>query len=948
MMVRIIYLLPPIVPFAHACGVLTHNQIVQRSSHLFSLPNSQPQYSAPQTLFSPLLNSAENFPSIQAGAFFPDWGYQCFSTDDDAEAAHWPPFLVAAVEYVTEKYGFLNRTNSVAREDKEQKHLESLIAFIFAIASHQTADATWHAIRLPTGLLDVLAGVDFDGDYNSAHSNLDIGGDLLAAARLGRLPEESRYWISNNWQVPIDDLIAIYDRMGRSISKYVMRYCCMRGLAALKSEMALGSALYGRYAAKSPMMVEEIDTYYLGGIREMAARTVGCWQGLMTWFSGGVTAEEKQNGGWEICDVFQAIKAHGGAGPQGLTGPKGSLGPREEHPHRHSILEDPTIAAWVISQMETITVSTDSFGKETYTLPQLVEPALPAKHIPIKNLNFEEPVYVATYVPYGHLGSSIAAGYFGPTPDELAFAVGAPGESEDSSRPGEGNVYIIPNGYIGGSSSQLVSNLTLSTSSNPALAPASVDQRFGSSTSSLRALNRTFLAVSAPGPLSYDPSKPPSVPFSEDTIAGRVKLFLPGKAEPEFTFTLRGAELGGIGRRQWGDKLSAAALGGEGGDENEWLIISGSRSDGERLCEGRRVVQWGEGEVTLIRLSSNDATVPITSQDIEHLDILHRRNIIPQATTTVLQLTLPDSARQDIPCNKPSIYASFGFATAFSSRSRIIWVSAPGIGSVFGYRLSPVSNTLELVVTIKEPEPEKQLLHTNFGHALATGVLEDGTEFLAVSSPNEDLDNQLQAGVVRIYTLDSQPGSGSDSAGLITPTLKTLITPEDNKNPFTKFGRVMTVDAVNKNLWISSEFAEFERGRVWGVAIGELGETPAAAAKMGFVAKLRQKVQQHVSNLGNFAGLTRLTSPTRFRGPIGSRDSNISPALTLATQQIKAKPLFEGLNTGEKFGAQILTTDQGDVLVCVPDAGVARERQEERFYGAVAVFRRKKMEAGEL
>ncbi|KAI5802381.1 hypothetical protein FPQ18DRAFT_383389 [Pyronema domesticum] len=896
---------------------LTHNQIVQRSSHLFSLPNSLPQYSAPQTLFSPLLNSPENSPSIQAGAFFPDWGYQCFSTDDDAEAAHWPPFLVAAVEYVTEKYGFLNRTTSAAREDKEQKHLESLIAFIFAIASHQTADATWHAIRLPTGLLDVLAGVDFDGDYNAAHSNLDIGGDLLAAARLGRLPEESRYWISNSWQVPIDDLIAIYGRMGRSISKYVMRYCCMRGLAALKSEMALGGALYGRYAAKSPMMVEEIDTYYLGGIREMTARTVGCWQGLMSWFSEGVAAEEKQSGGWGVCDVFQAIKARGGAGPQGPTEPNGSLGPREEHPHRHSILEDPTIAAWVISQMETITVSTDSFGKETYTLPQLVEPPLPAKHTPIKNSNFEEPTYVATYVPYGHLGSSIAAGYFGPTPDELAFAVGAPGESEDSSRPGEGNVYIIPNGFIGGFSSQLLaSNLTHTTSNNfltssLALAPASVDQRFGSSTSPLRTLNRTFLAVSAPGPLSYEPSKPPSVPFSEDTIAGRVKLFLPGKAEPEFTFTLRGAELGGAGRRQWGDKLSAAALGGEG--EGEWLIVSGSRSDGERLCDGRRFVQWGEGEVTLIRLSSGD--VSMTSQGTEKLDILHHQDVVSQATTTVLQLTLPDSAKQDIPCNKLSAYASFGAATAFSSRSKTLWVSAPGVGSVFGYSLSPSSNSLELIATIKEPEQ----LRSNFGHALATGILDDGTEWLAISAPNENQDNQIQAGALRIYTFN--PKSSSEP----TPLLKKTIVAEDNKNPFTKFGRSLAVDKVNKMLWIGSEFAELERGRVWGVAFAELfNETPSEAK--GIVEKVRQKVKQRVTGFTGFAGFDTTTTDNAME----SKEGNI-----------KAKPMFEGANQGERFGAQVLATEQGDVVIGVPDAGVGREEQEKRYYGAVAVFRRK-------
>lgn len=77
------------------------------------------------------------------------------------------------------------------------------MAFIFAVAGHQTSDATWHAIRLPTGLMAALAAVDFHGDVASAHNALDVGGEFLAAARLARLPKESRAWIESSWTVPV-------------------------------------------------------------------------------------------------------------------------------------------------------------------------------------------------------------------------------------------------------------------------------------------------------------------------------------------------------------------------------------------------------------------------------------------------------------------------------------------------------------------------------------------------------------------------------------------------------------------------------------------------------------------------------------------------------------------------------------------------------------------------
>lgn len=139
------------------------------------------------------------------------------------------------------KYGYLNET--LSRSAEEQDHLRGLIAFIFAVAGHQTADATWHAIRLPSGFLAALAGVDFGGDVARAHRVLDFGADFVLAARLARM-NGSRGWIGDEWKVPVRDLISIYKRVGRDVNAFMLRYCTMRGLAALRSELAVGPSLF--------------------------------------------------------------------------------------------------------------------------------------------------------------------------------------------------------------------------------------------------------------------------------------------------------------------------------------------------------------------------------------------------------------------------------------------------------------------------------------------------------------------------------------------------------------------------------------------------------------------------------------------------------------------------------------------------------------------------------
>jgi len=810
---------------------------------------------------------------------------------------------------------------------------------VFAVASHQTADATWHAIRLPTGLLAALAGIDFGGNIDDAHQTLDVGGDFIAVARLARLPEESGAWLENSWQVPVDDLVQIYERMGMEVSRWALRYCTMRGLAALRSELAVGGRFFARFAATSPMLVDEMDGYYLGGIDEMSARTVNCWANLTRWFSGGISKEDKLSAGWNLCDVFQAIRARGGAGELDS--------PVVPHHPRHHLLSDETIHAVAMREMAEVDWKTDRFGAVTFNIPGGLGQVQPRQRRSAEkySLPFDDRVYVATYVPYGHMGASISAGYFSADPDELAFAVGAPWESEDSSRPGEGNLYVVPNSFISDplardSRHALRVNSTRSkglydgVSVKARAVGSSVDQRFGTASTSLKALNRTFLAVSAPGPLTYDAGRPPSLPFHPQALAGRVELFLPGESESQFNFSRQGAELGSIGTRQWGDHLLSAALYPD--SDQEFLIVSGSSSDRERACNGRERPQFGEGEVAIIRLRYATSEDDVVSENRKSPLILAQQHSAVKSTCAtedwigvtscysprgtrsegvvadMFGLYLPESERDRIPCDHQATYARYGTSTAFTSGSKLLWISAPGRGKVFGYRFTP-DEPAQLVATIADEDFALRPQRTGFGHSLATGVLSDGREWIAVSAPNEEVDGSKQVGVVRIYLVAKDTSGGVPAIQLVHEVI-----PSDPTG-FTKFGRSLAADADNGLLWIGSEFAEEERGAVWAIEM-ENGENPTHATARGWMEWVLGKLP--------------------FKPPFRRWDAEDD-------KRTRAKVVWEGAEPGERFGATIVAVG-GDVAVGVPFAGIGEVPQEDNFFGAMAVFRRTKTTTEEL
>ncbi|EPS44071.1 hypothetical protein H072_1927 [Dactylellina haptotyla CBS 200.50] len=323
------------------CGVLTHNEILRRARSLYSIapassPNDSP-FQLHHAHISRILSQESTHPAAQAGAFFPDWGYGCFSNDVPSEAAHWPPFIVAAIRYFHKTYGplyiALSRPPSLDRHDgggdqqpaytkntlwpngtlmtdDDQSHKDNLLTFIFSVSLHASSDATWHSLKMYNGFIRMVAGLDFAASYNDAHSLVDTGGDIILAHRQDGIPD-SKNWVESSWWIPTTDILAIYESMGiTTVNRFSFSFCVARGLAAMRAVVSAGGGLYDRYVEQSPAMVDFFDEYYLGGMDEMAGNAVWCWRNLTEWMWTGAGGDESD--GWDLCDTFKLIKSRNG------------------------------------------------------------------------------------------------------------------------------------------------------------------------------------------------------------------------------------------------------------------------------------------------------------------------------------------------------------------------------------------------------------------------------------------------------------------------------------------------------------------------------------------------------------------------------------------------------------------------------------------------------------
>ncbi|CAL1540071.1 unnamed protein product [Lymnaea stagnalis] len=246
----------------HACGGVTHIEISYRA------------LSGYHDTYGPLSYDTivrENQDALEAGSVFPDSFYSNFCFDgkfhDVSEDTHWTPFINASINYIIKNYP----------KPWDQKTLK-LVAFIMGIMSHQVADVSWHALGIDQGFLVAMAGTNYHGDFPSAHSDGDLGGDVLNLFQLNLNYSD----IIGEWYVPVGDVLNIYqDYYGKeAINKTVVVTCTKLMYLVKIAERVLVKKYFPITAKKSPFIVNELYRYFLGGITDMAAWTQRIWKHL--------------------------------------------------------------------------------------------------------------------------------------------------------------------------------------------------------------------------------------------------------------------------------------------------------------------------------------------------------------------------------------------------------------------------------------------------------------------------------------------------------------------------------------------------------------------------------------------------------------------------------------------------------------------------------------------
>lgn len=220
---------------------------------------------------------------VRSGAFYPDAFYNCRGQYDVAEDAHWPPFLATGVDLVLER-------------KKKGEDTSELEAFLIGILSHQVSDVSWHSLGLFQGLLKAMATSEFNGDYDEAHSVLDVGGDMIQLSR--RTDKRKK---DAKWQYNIDDIVELVTRAGYpDIPQSSIHYCMARGQAAYTGELQVADVVHKTYSRKSPTMFNELESYFIGGLTDMHEQVEECLPELIRWMDSGV---DKKNY-YDICPVF--------------------------------------------------------------------------------------------------------------------------------------------------------------------------------------------------------------------------------------------------------------------------------------------------------------------------------------------------------------------------------------------------------------------------------------------------------------------------------------------------------------------------------------------------------------------------------------------------------------------------------------------------------------------
>lgn len=276
------------IPGILACGFTTHQVISHRAYNYYYI-GADPRYPS----FAELIGN--QIPSMEAGAPYPDYLYECGTNHSDGEYSHWAPFQANLVTYIRQTYGIPtlsmdNVTGKYSLSLPWNISGQKLSAFGFGVVSHYIADISWHGLaETPNfyGLIETIGGIDYNdtgpGPQNNAHTLADNAGEFTAAyeTMLNFLhPEE--------WYIPVQDLLNTYALAGiTDVTAGAIEECAAIFFTGSEVVKALAALVEPLEVAPSPTFAESYIDMPLGGIDDMAIWTSRMWQRFAYWLVNG-------------------------------------------------------------------------------------------------------------------------------------------------------------------------------------------------------------------------------------------------------------------------------------------------------------------------------------------------------------------------------------------------------------------------------------------------------------------------------------------------------------------------------------------------------------------------------------------------------------------------------------------------------------------------------------
>ena len=117
------------------------------------------------------------------------------------------------------------------------------------------------------------------GPAPTCHTIGDVGADLLLGAL--KLEGSVRSW---TWAVPVDDIVAVYRRMGsafRYVTPDAITHCMKLLYAGRAAVWAVGDAAVPHFSSHAAFMEQELNDFVYGGLEDMAAQTADAWRQLV-------------------------------------------------------------------------------------------------------------------------------------------------------------------------------------------------------------------------------------------------------------------------------------------------------------------------------------------------------------------------------------------------------------------------------------------------------------------------------------------------------------------------------------------------------------------------------------------------------------------------------------------------------------------------------------------